>query len=179
MAADKAGRQLVIDPALMQILQAGHDRVTTEHLLRRYQQEHNERLIRLCQAGYEATRDPIFLAEAQILVEFDQRPSPHWLSKAIIFDLAMNRRNKEHVTRAYNAQRRRRRYEAVCTAKLAGMTWPAAYAEAARVLAETPARGSADTMKADYIEVAKDIREGRGDQYITPPDPDRIRRSTG
>jgi hypothetical protein len=97
-----------------------------------------------------------------------------------IIDLAMNRRSKEHVTSALNRLIRRRRYEAVVAAKLAGRSWKTAYAEAARDLAETPWRGSADSMKAAYIEVARDIREGRGDQYITPPNPDRIlRRTTG
>ena len=183
MAADET--KLDVDPALAQILQGGHDRATTEQLLRRYQQERNERLMRLCQQGWEATRDPIFIAEAQILIEVDQRPPPHWLSEAIIFDLAMKGRAKEHVTRAEQALVRRRRYEAVLAAKSAGVTWDAvsweaAYAKASEDLAEHPlARGSAATMKAAYADVARDIREGRGDQYITPPDLDRVRRTIG
>jgi hypothetical protein len=60
------------------------------------------------------------------------------------------------------------RFEAVIAAK-PGRTWEAAWAHAAEALAEHPlARGKWPSMKADYIEVARDIREGRGDQYLTP-----------
>jgi hypothetical protein len=164
-----------VDPALAQILHGGHDLPTRLQLLRAWFEERIERQMRRCQAGWEATRNPTFILEAQALIDIYRRPPPPWYSEAVI-DLAMNRRSKEHVTRAHNALIRRRRFEAVIAAKAAGKSWKAAYAEAARVLAETPWRGSADSMKAAYIEVARDIREGRGDQYITPPNPDRILR---
>jgi hypothetical protein len=167
MAADD---QLDVDPELVRILQEGHDRATLERRLRDYHQERHDRLMRLCQQGWEATRDPTFIMEAMVLID-----SPPWLFEAAC-DLAMNHRGKEHVARALKRWIRRRRYEAVCEAKLRGVTWDAAYAEAAENLVETPARGSADSMQQAYADVARDIREGRGDQYITPPCPDRILR---
>jgi hypothetical protein len=174
MAADETDdQQPDLDPALAQILQGGHDRATTEQLLRRYSQERSERAMRLCQQGWEATRDPAFIVQALITV----MPSPLWLFEAI-YELATNHRSKEHVTRALNRSIRRRRYEAVCDAKLAGMTWPASYAQAAENLAETPARGSADAMQHAYADVVRDIREGRGDQYITARWPERRRNPT-
>jgi len=171
MAADET--KLDLDPALAQILQGGHDRATTEQLLRRYQQERNERLMRLCQQGWEATRDPAFIVQAMTVTL-----SPLWLFEAI-YELATNYRSKEHVTSAVNRLNRRRRYEAVAAAKSAGRSWKAAYREAARTLAETPARGGVDSMKAAYIEVARDIREERGDQYIRAVWPERRRNPTG
>jgi hypothetical protein len=173
MAANKPDdHRRDIDPALAQILQGGHDRATTEELLRWYQQKRHERLMLRCQQGWEATHDPAFIVEAQVLIDFDERPPPPWLSEAI-YDVAMKGRAKEYVTRAHNALVRRRRYEAVCDAKSAGITWAAvtweaAYAEAAKALAKTPARGEPGTMKAAYDDVARDIREGRGDLYLTP-----------
>lgn len=162
-------QRLVIDPALVQILQGEHDRATTEQFLRRYQQERHERWMRRCQQGWEATRDPAFIIEAQAVIDFDQKPPPPWLSEAI-YDLATEIRAdaKGYAARALQALIRRQRYEAVRDAKLAGMTWEAAYAEASRALAETPARGKPESMKAAYMEVARDIREGCSDQYITP-----------
>jgi hypothetical protein len=170
MAADG---QLDVDPALVEILQGGHDRATLERRLRDYDQERRGRLMRLCQQAWEATRDPIFIAEAQVVIAIDQRPTPPWLTEAVI-DLAMDRRSKEHATRAFHRLIRRRRYEAVRKAKLTGATWPAAYAKAAEDLAEDLARGNAGDMQHAYAVVARDIREGRGDQYITPPRPERI-----
>jgi hypothetical protein len=166
MATDEP-HQLDIDPALVEILQGHHDQPTRLLLLAAYQQERYDRYMRRCQQGWEATHDPAFAVEAQVAIDFEQRPPPPWLSEAI-YDLAMERRSKEHVTRAQHALVRRKRYEAVCDAKLAGMSWKAAYAHAAKALAETRARGSADSMKAAYIEVAEDIREGRADLYLTP-----------
>jgi hypothetical protein len=172
--------QLPVDPALVEILQGGHDPATREQLLRRYQQERYERLMRLCQQGWEATRDPAFIVEAQVLIDFNQRPPPPWLSEAI-YDFVAERRAeaKEYIARARQALVRRRRFEAVLAAK-SGRTWPAAFAEAARALADKPGCGGVHSMKAAYIEVANDINQGRGDQYITPSSPDRIlRRTTG
>jgi len=170
MAADV---QLDIDPALVEILQGDHDRATTEQLLRRYQQERYDRLMRLCQEGWEATRDPAFIVQAQMMVIH----SPQWLFEAI-YELATNHRSKEHMLRALERSIRRRRYEAVVAAKSADITWEAAYAEAAENLAETPARGSADAMQHAYADVRRDIREGRGDQYITAVWPELRRNPT-
>src|SRR5262249_13641135 len=144
MSVDEANDQFNPDPALVRILQGGHDRATTDQLLRCYYQERHDRWMRRCQQGWEATGDPAFMVEAQLLIDFDQRPPPPWLSEAI-HDLAMKGRAKEHATRAHNALIKRRRYEAVCDAKLAGLTWDAAYADAAKALAETPARGGVDS----------------------------------
>jgi hypothetical protein len=169
MAADETNdQQLDLDPALVEILQGGHDRATTGQLLRRYQQKRDERQMRRCQQGWEATRDPAFIVEAQALIDIYQRPPPPWLSEAI-YDLATEIRaeTKEYAARARQALVRRLRFEAVLAAK-PGRTWPEAHAEAARVLADKPGCGGVDSMKAAYGEVAKDIREGRGDLYITP-----------
>ena len=174
MAADETNdQQLDLDPALVQILQGGHDRATTEQLLRRYQQERNERLMRLCQAGWEATHDPAFIVQALMMVIH----SPPWLFEAV-YELATNHRSKGDVTSALERSIRRRRYEAVRDAKVAGKSWKAAYAEAAKNLAETPMRGSADAMQHAYADVARDIREGRGDQYITAVWPELRRNPT-
>jgi hypothetical protein len=158
-----------VDPALVEILQGHHDIPTRLRLLEAYRQERYERQMRRCQAGWAATRDPGFIVEAQVLIDFDQRLPPPWLSEAI-YDFVTETRaeTKGYAARALNALIRRRRFEAVRDAKSAGMTWNMAYAEAAAALVETPARGSADSMKAAYMEVLRDIREGRSDQYITP-----------
>jgi hypothetical protein len=63
------------------------------------------------------------------------------------------------------------RYEAVRDAERAGLSWDAAYADAAKLLAGTRAAGQPRTMKADYIEVKADLNDGRGARYFIPKMP--------
>jgi hypothetical protein len=125
-----------------------------------------------CERGWQTTRDPAFVSEAQILACFHRQPLPLWLTE-VVCAWAAKRRTKGHVTRAFNAAIRRMRYEAVQRAygggpKRGGLPWRKAYARAAEVLAKTRAAGSPDSMKTDYVKVKRDLREGRFGLYAIP-----------
>lgn len=126
-----------------------------------------ERKMTKCKAGWQATGDPAFVSEAQVHIHLHRQPPPLWLSEAVI-ELAAKRRTKGYATRIINAAVRRMRYETVREAQQGGMTWDAAYEAAAELLAGTDAKGAAGTMKDAYVEVAADLRNGRGGRYLSP-----------
>jgi hypothetical protein len=72
--------------------------------------------------GWQATRDPAFLTEAEILMHTHRQVSPLWLSEAWI-ELSAKRRTKGHAKRAIEAHVRWMRYDAVRTAKEHGLRW--------------------------------------------------------
>ena len=123
-----------------------------------------------CETGWKASQDPAFVDEAQIHAAIHHQVHPLWLTEAIS-ELCAKRRTKGHGTRVYNAAIRRMRYEAVHTAKQSGMSWPDAYDTAAKGLAGTRAKGEASTMKAAYIKVVSDLKNGRRDRYLWPQIP--------
>jgi hypothetical protein len=127
-----------------------------------------DKKMRRCERGWQTTHDPAFVGEAQILTHFYRQPLPRWLTEVVAYMWAAKRRSKEHIARAFNARIRFMRYEAVQAAKRAGLSWDAAYAHAAELLAGTRAAGRPRTMKADYIEVKADLNDGRGARYFIP-----------
>jgi hypothetical protein len=124
-----------------------------------------DRKMTKCEAGWKASGDPAFVAEVQIHTHLHRQPPPLWLSEAVI-ELAAKRRTKGYATRVYNAAVRRMRYEMVREAERSGMTWDDAYEAAADMLAGTRAKGT--TMKKAYVEVAADLKSGRGGRYLSP-----------
>jgi hypothetical protein len=130
------------------------------------QASYDKRMAR-CERGWQATGDPAFVSEAQILVHLHRQPPLLWLSEAICM-LAVKRRTKGHVTRAFNAAIRRMRYEAVRDAKHEGRTWHEAYEHAADVLASTRAAAELSTMESAYKQVKRDLKQGRFGLYAMP-----------
>ena len=126
-----------------------------------------ERKMERCERGWRTSGDPAFVSEAQIHIDLHRQPPPLWLSEAII-ELCAKRRTKGYATDAYNAAVRQMRYEAVLEAQRRGMSWEAAYATAAEALAGTRAKGEALTMKAAYVDVVRDLKNGRTDRYLQP-----------
>lgn len=126
-----------------------------------------ERKMARCKTGWRTRGDPAFVAEAQVHVHLHRQPPPLWLSEAVI-ELCTKRRTKGYATRVYNDAIRWLRYDVVRTAKRGGRTWDAAYEAAAKMLAPTRARGPANAMKDAYVEVAADLKHGRGWRYLSP-----------
>jgi hypothetical protein len=81
-----------------------------------------ERKMRQCELGWQATRDPAFVTEAQIHTHLHRQPPLLWLTEAIIA-LNTKRRTKDDAKRAIEAQTRWMRYDAVRTAKEHGLRW--------------------------------------------------------
>jgi hypothetical protein len=137
------------------------------------------RKLAACEAGWRATGDPLAVSEAMIYVHLHHQPPPRWLTEAVV-TLATKRRGKARAKRALEDAADSLRYQAVRDAQAgrrAGdlknrkVTWEQAYGRAADVLAQTPARGSAFTMKRSYQKVKRDLQAGRGGRYFTPKIP--------
>ena len=89
-----------------------------------------ERKLRKCERGWQATSDPAFITEAEILRHLHRQVSPLWLAEANI-KLHAERRTKDHVKRAIEAGIRWMRYDTLRTAKEHGLHWLQHRAEAA------------------------------------------------
>jgi hypothetical protein len=127
-----------------------------------------ERRMARCEAGWLTSGDPAFVAEAEVHAHLHRRPSPLWLSEAVI-ELCAKRRTKGYAKRVLEAAVRWARYEAVRDALARGMTWEAAFEAAAESLSHTGAAGSASMMRDAYFAVVEDLKNGRGDQYRYRP----------
>jgi hypothetical protein len=126
-----------------------------------------ERKMAKCKAGWQATGDPAFVSEAEVHAHLHRQPKPLWHTEAVI-ELCAKRRTKGYATRVLNAAVKWQRFDAVREAKRSGMTWDEAYEEAAKRLRGATASGEASTMKDTYVEVAADLKNGRGGRYLWP-----------
>jgi hypothetical protein len=127
-----------------------------------------ERKLAACWAGWEATRDPAAPMEALVLaLNYRQPPQLCFVEAACA--VMSKRRTKGYVTLRTNATKRWMRFVAVRAAKRRGVTWEAARGDASDEMARTAARGEARTMKADYDEVIRDLKEGRSALYTYTP----------
>jgi hypothetical protein len=125
--------------------------------------------LKACEAYWQETGDPAAPMEALISAYCYRQPIRQlWLVEAICAAMT-KRRTKRYVTRRYNATIRWMRYTAVRDAERAGMTWDDAYEYAAGQLAKTPAAALGPSMKADYGEVARDLKQGRSALYFFTP----------
>ena len=127
-----------------------------------------ERKLAACRAGWEATQDPAAPMEALVLALVYRQPPQLWFIEAACAVMS-RRRTKGYVTRRYNATIRWMRFAAVRDAKRRGLTWEAAYDDAADELSWTAASAEPRTMKAAYDEVANDLRWGRQALYTYTP----------
>ena len=132
------------------------------------QASYDQRML-TCRQGWETTSDPAFAIEAYIYTHLFRQPPPLWVTEAVC-SLAVRRRTKAYITRAFNAAIRWMRFEAVRDAKRT-RTWEDAYEHAAESLAGTAARGKGTTMKTDYNRVMADLKAGRSGLYIRPKMP--------
>jgi hypothetical protein len=132
------------------------------------QASYDQRML-TCRQGWETTSDPAFAIEAYIYTHLFRQPPPLWVTEAVC-SLAVRRRTKAYITRAFNAAIRWMRFEAVRDAKRT-RTWEDAYEHAAESLAGTAARGKGTTMKTDYNRVMADLKAGRSGLYIPPKMP--------
>src|SRR5262249_29401447 len=126
--------------------------------------------------GWEATRDPLAVAEALTWARLHRQPAPEWVDEAL-WVLATKRRGKEHAKHAREAAARLARYQAVRDAHYKdGLGWNQSYERAAEVLADLPwAAAESGTMKKAYLQVLKDLRSGRGGLYFMPQLPNWMR----
>jgi hypothetical protein len=132
-----------------------------------------ERRLAACEAGWLAG-EVFAAAEAIGWVHIYRQPVPKWLWDAVT-ELAINRRTKAQASRYEEAQKDWARYSLVRDLKLgipgiykpiAEISWDDAYAEAARVLKGTFAKGSENTMKSKYAAVKNDLKNGRHGKYF-------------
>ena len=135
----------------------------------------------LCETAWREG-EPLAVAEAATLSHLYRQPIPSWIERAII-DLAMARRSKRQAKRHVDSIIHLQRYEAVRDFKAGGMlvagteirlppatSWDAAYDSASEMLAGTPMAGDADTMKASYCRVRRDLKARRFGKYFTLKD---------
>src|SRR5262249_635115 len=125
-----------------------------------------------CERGWQATRDPLAVAEAVTWACLHRQPPPAWVHEAN-WVVATKRRGQAHAKRAHEAAVRLMRYQAVRDAHYKdGLFWNDAYERATEVLALHPwAAAKSGTMKAAYIQVKKDLKSGRGGLYFMPKMP--------
>ena len=127
-----------------------------------------DRQMKDCEAGWLATGDPSAVAEAQTLTRVHRQVIPAWLDDAVS-SLANKRRTKKHAKRELEARIRFMRYKAVRDAhERDGLSWEKAKEHAVKVLVNTEAVGSSETMWDAYKQVKKDLKEGRSGLYFTP-----------
>ena len=127
-----------------------------------------DRQMKDCEAGWLATGDPSPVAEAQTLTRVHRQVIPAWLDDAVS-SLANKRRTKKHAKRELEARIRFMRYKAVRDAhERDGLSWEKAKEHAVKVLVNTEAVGSSETMWDAYKQVKKDLKEGRSGLYFTP-----------
>ncbi|MFZ0065338.1 MAG: hypothetical protein WAK90_04135 [Pseudolabrys sp.] len=132
-----------------------------------------------CRAGWMATGDPLFVAEACTLAMIHRQPMPAWLDEAV-YAVATQRRTKAHAKAAREAAARFERYCAVRDAHaLDGLSWESARSRAAEALAETPAAVTAETCWQSYKSVRRDLRADRGGLYANPKEQNRKPPATG
>ena len=128
-----------------------------------------DRKLEMCRAGWQATDDPAAPMEALVLAYCYRQPPQFWFVEAACMVMS-KRRTKRYMTRRYNATIKWMRYEQVRHAvREEGLHWPQAYRRAAERLAKTTAKAEWPSMKADYDEVARDIKQGRGALYVFMP----------
>jgi hypothetical protein len=131
-------------------------------------QANYDRQMKDCEAGWRATGDPWVFAEALTLALVHREVIPAWLADAG-WSLADERRGKEHAKRELEARIRFMRYKVVRDAhELDGLSWEKAREHAVKVLVNTEAVGSSETMWDAYKQVNKDLKEGRSGLYFTP-----------
>jgi hypothetical protein len=119
-----------------------------------------------CEEGWQATQDPAFIIDAQILAHRHRQPSPAWLTDAIT-GLLIKLRAKSFTTNVASRALNLTRWKAVHDGHYGkGLSWEKAYEFAADELTETEAAGEPRTMKSSYQKVTRDIRAGRSDVYI-------------
>jgi hypothetical protein len=103
-----------------------------------------DRKLTRCRAGWQATGDPAFVVEAQILTYTHRQPLLLWLTEAVT-TLGTNRRSKDHAKRALEAHVRFTRYDALRTAKGHGLRW---LIDEAKAAAEAAAKAKKDKRAA-------------------------------
>ena len=130
--------------------------------------------------AWAQTGDPAAIGEAAVYTFSHRQPQPKWLCEAIV-ELTAAVRTKSQVKRARDNQIHFQRYELVRDAKYIieytdgrgrrrdrpGITWDRAYETAAKALAGSPAAGDEDTMRASYMRVKADLKQGRVGLYQT------------
>jgi hypothetical protein len=122
-----------------------------------------DRKMSTCEAGWAATQDPLFAAEAITLTKNFRQVVPAWLDDGV-YAVALKRRTPQQVKRARDAADRLARYLAVRDAhKIDGMTWERAKEHAANMLGVEP-----DTCWESYKKVRRDLKDGRGGLYAQP-----------
>lgn len=135
-----------------------------------------------CEAAWRERGDPLVVSDATSWTHVHRQPIPAWLEQATV-ELAMARRSDDQAKRHVEAGIHLVRYRTVRDLKVGtpgqngryippavGMTWPEAYEQAAEMLAGTPAEASAETMKADYAKVRRDLKAGHAGKYFTLKD---------
>jgi hypothetical protein len=135
--------------------------------------ERYEQQIAQCEAAWRGG-EPLAVAEATTWTYLYRQPIPEWLERAIV-ELAIGRRTKEQAKRYLEAGKRMARYMAVRDLKtgmpghydpIADVTWEEAFQLAAERLVGTSMAGSAETMKADYAKVKRDLKAKRSGKYF-------------
>ena len=130
-------------------------------------------------AAYEkAWRDGLQLAVVAALetCRLYRQPPPEWVSGAVAkvvqgrmtkLERRRRRQNLIHYER-YDAvvEWRERRHELSKLGDDQRTSWERAYTAVSELLKGTPAAGSEDTIKASYQYVQKEIKAGRGGQFM-------------
>jgi hypothetical protein len=116
-----------------------------------------------CERAWRAG-EPLAVAEATTWTHIHRQQIPKWLEQAVV-ELARGRRSQRQAKQHVEARIRLQRYMTVRDLK-ERFSWPEAYEKAADLLKRKVAAGSADTMKADYCKVQRDLKAGRSGKYF-------------
>jgi hypothetical protein len=126
--------------------------------------EYYESKMAACEAGWRETKDPLFVDEAIVWMTNYRQVPPLWFDKAV-HDVCVEHRTPEHARRAREAAAHFERFGAVVHAKRReGLTWDAAYARAAELVADAVE----ETCRNSYQRVNRHVKQGLAGLYIPP-----------
>ena len=142
-----------------------------------------ERHMQDCQAAWEAGVT-LALADAIGWCSVYQRPPPAWLAAASLgvirklrtpAEVQRHLQDMQHYTRWSTVMELvERKVEFEERGDTRAASWKRMWQAAAEVLAETDARGDWSTIKASYLKVCSDMRNGRAARYFTSTGAGRV-----
>ena len=135
------------------------------------------RLLALREKAWLELHEPQAVVDAILICKVLRQPTPDWVTDAALAiseeqksGNTSRRRRKEltvHFVRwAAVTELRARRKELLLCGDDRGSSWERCYAGVSDAQATTPAAGSDATVKASYQHIQRQIREGRGEQFL-------------
>jgi hypothetical protein len=120
---------------------------------------------------------PLAVADAVLLCEFYGQPPPPWVAAAVIemasktmpqIDVKRHREDMKHWVRWEAVKELRERKDQLYAdfGDERGTAWDRVWPAVSELFEKTPANGSPPTIKASYLYVETELKEGRGARFL-------------